>query len=123
MAEGAMAGTPNDLIQLARSVVARMVRSEGRGSAFSQLVLSELYEALRTEADAIDGSELANRARLQAAIECCRRAADPRLSAALRCAEVKGTLALLESENAIHMAVGAPRFRVIHGGLSNSAIG
>jgi hypothetical protein len=123
---------PTELVALARSAVEKTSAEVGAGGSmtYAQLIVSELYEALRLELTETPPDHPAKRGLLAAAIDQCRRSASAGTGASLRVAELAAVLDVLES--APHVGSGPPhafasgqtsritRFRVIEGGLSKS---
>jgi len=120
---------PNELALLAHRTVQRIacnIAADGP-EVYSQLIASELYEALKLELSRTPRTEPAKRGFLAAALDHCRRSAKAALSPPLMLCELRATVALLETgmpgfappEDLFARHAG--RFRVIEGGLSKSA--
>jgi hypothetical protein len=124
------AAIPTELVELARSVTDKLGAAihAGGSPAYAQLIASELYEQLRLELKATPRSDPGKRGVLAAALDQCRRSVDPKLSPALRIAELRASLGVLERSAGIGVLTppaprtpaGPPRFRVIEGGLSRT---
>jgi hypothetical protein len=121
-----------DLLRTARSVIEAATRTveTGGSTVHAALLASQLYEALKAELDAADRQESAKIGLLAAAIDQCRRAACSTTRPAIIAAELRATLALLESGSSLRLVVNGdavpssrpkPQLRVIEGGLSRSA--
>jgi hypothetical protein len=122
-----------DLLRTAQSVVEAATRTvETGGSALhAALLASQLYEALKLELDASQRHESAKIGLLAAAVDQCRRAASSaNTPPAIIAAELRATLALLESGSILRLVANGgamrssrprPQLRVIEGGLSRSA--
>ena len=121
-----------DLLHTARGVIeaaTRIVETDG-SAVHAALLASQLYEALKLELDASSRHESAKIGLLAAAIDQCRRAASATTRPAIIAAELRATLALLESGSSLRLVVNGgaipssrpkPQLRVIEGGLSRSA--
>jgi hypothetical protein len=121
-----------DLLNTARCVVEAATRTvEAGGSAVhAALLASQLYEALKLEIEASRRHAPAKIGLLAAAVDQCRRAARPDTPAAIIAAELRATLALLETGSNLRLVANGgaiassrpkPQLRVIAGGLSRSA--
>lgn len=121
-----------DLLRTARSVVEAATRTaeSGGSGVHAALLASQLYEALKLELEVSQRQEPAKIGVLAAAIDQCRRAASADTQPAMIAAELRATLALLESGSALRLVVNGgatrapgpkPQLRVIEGGLSRSA--
>ena len=118
-----------DLIRTARNAVEKVARNAASGgpAVHAMLLASQLFEALKLELRATPRQEAAKIGLLAAAIDQCRRTARPNMRPALVEAELRATLALLESGASIRLVANGsmpgpsasrPRLRVIEGGLS-----
>lgn len=109
-----------ELTQHAHDVVERLSAAidDGRSAAHLQLICSELFEALRAEYERVPAEEKVAKDLLSTAIILCKRAGDPALSAQLRLAQLRATVALLHCGLPSELArtTNQPRFRVIQGG-------
>jgi hypothetical protein len=112
---------PSQLIELGQQALAAMVTSVDNGEPLlrCQLLASEFYEALRRELRQSSQDEYATRRKLIIATNQCYRIATASISPDAMLGELRGAIAVLESDIPLSEAATVrPVLRVIEGGLS-----
>jgi hypothetical protein len=112
---------PSQLIELGQQVLAAVVTSVDNGEPLlrCQLLASEFYEALRRELRQSSQDGYATRRKLIIATNQCYRIATASISPDAMLGELRGAIAVLESDIPLSEAATVrPVLRVIEGGLS-----
>jgi hypothetical protein len=112
---------PSQLIEIGQQALAAVATSVDNGEPLlrCQLLASEFYEALRRELRQSPWDEYATRRRLIIAANQCDRIATASISPDAMLGELRGAIAVLESDSSFSEAPTVrPVLRVIQGGLS-----
>ena len=114
---------PTHLVELGRQVLAEVTTDVARGEPLvrCQLLASKFYEAVRCEVRRTPSTDIVKRDELLAAAVQCLRASRPSISPQSMLAELRGAVAILQSDQLLMTSqegtcTTRPVLRVIQGG-------